>query len=66
MKHELFSIKLLKNSQKPYKKSGQSVENRTIPGNPYFLVLFQIVLYRGSYSGASLGFQPNQGENTKF
>ena len=35
--------------QKPEKKSGQSVENRTISGNPYYLVLFEIVLYQGSY-----------------
>ena len=40
MKHEIFSIKLLKNPQKPLKKSGQSVENRTIPG----IVLNEFVL----------------------
>ena len=35
--------------QKPGKNSGQFVENRTISGNPYYLVLFEIVLYRGLY-----------------
>ena len=46
MKHEIFSIKLLKNPQKPLKKSGQSVENHTIPRES---ILFEIVLYRGLY-----------------
>lgn len=31
----------------PGQSSGPSVENRTIAGNPYFLVLFEIILYRG-------------------
>ena len=41
-----------KASQDPHKaekNSGQSVENCTILGNPYYLVGFEIVLYRGSY-----------------
>ena len=35
--------------QKPEKKSGQSVENRTISENPYYLVLFEMILYRELY-----------------
>ena len=34
---------------KSVENSGKSVENRTISGNSYYLVLFEIVLYRGSY-----------------
>ena len=44
-----FLNKASQDPQKPEKKSGQSVENRTISGNPYYLVIFEIVLYRGSY-----------------
>ena len=44
-----FFTKAYQDPQKHEKNSGQSVENRTISGNPYYLVLFEIVLYRGLY-----------------
>ena len=39
-----FNNKASQESQKSEKNSGQSVENRTISGNPYYLVLLEIVL----------------------
>ena len=39
MKLEIFFYKAPQDSQKPEKNSGQSFENRTISGNPYYLVL---------------------------
>ena len=49
MKLDFFFNKAAQDPQKPGQNSGQSVENCTISGNPYYLVLFEIVLYRGSY-----------------
>ena len=49
MKHELFFNKAAQDPQKPGQNSGQIFKNRTISGNPYYLVLFEIVLYRGLY-----------------
>ena len=41
-KLDILSNKFVENSEK-------SVVNRTIQGNPYYLVRFEIVLYQGSY-----------------
>ena len=49
VKLEIFFNKTAQDPQKPGQNSGQSVENCTISGNPYYLVLFEIVLYRGLY-----------------
>ena len=37
MKLEIFFYKAPQDSQKPEKNSGQSFENRTISGNPYYI-----------------------------
>ena len=49
MKLEKNFTKLGQNPKKSCQNLGEFGKNRTISGNPYFLVLFQIVLYRGSY-----------------
>ena len=49
VKLEFFFNKTAQDPQKHGQNSGQSVENCTISGNPYYLVWFEIIQYRGLY-----------------